>query len=165
MHDSLIYDLNGWGGSRGVGFERSDGLVSGFEIEALLYFVVQELGVLHQVLVACDAGVACFLDCLDAVPDAVAAANTFQGAGKSAVPQSLSAVLHGFAGVSAFALNADGGAEGPAAGVTVEAGKTAGLIGVPDVDAGCDVAGGLVEAEAGEDFIHVDLNYDKTYLI
>ena len=157
--------MNEWGGSGGVSFERSDGLVSGFEIEALLDFVVQDLGVLHQVLVASDTGVACFLDGLDAVPDAVTAADEFQGAGKSAVSQSLAAVLHGFAGVSAFALDADGGAEGPAASVAVEAGKTASLIGMPDVDAGCDVAGGLVEAEAGEDFIHVDFKYDKTYLI
>jgi len=152
----------GWDqGSRGVGFKWSNGLVSGFKTQALLNFVVQQLGVLHQVLVTCDSGVTCFLNYFYAVPDPVAASHALQSTWKATVFHSLCKVFHGFSSISAFALDADGGAEGPTASVTVEAGQTAGFTRMPHINAGSGITGVAMEAQAGENFIHVELNMIK----
>ena len=70
------------GGSRGEGVQWSDGLVSGFQGEAALDLVVEQLGVLHHVLVALDSAIADDAAHFYAVVDAVAAAHHVEGAGK-----------------------------------------------------------------------------------
>ena len=75
-------------GSGTEGVERPNGLVSGFEVQALLNLVVKELGVGHQVLVALDSTIADGADNFEAVVETVAASNNIQSAGKQTVPQS-----------------------------------------------------------------------------
>jgi len=95
-------------GSRGEGVERPNGLVSGFEVQAFLDFVVQKLSVGHQIFVPLDAFSADGTDNLEAVIEAVAAANEIESASEEAVSESLGTVFAGFSGVTKLALNADG---------------------------------------------------------
>ena len=95
-------------GSRGKGVETPDGLISGFQTETLLHFVVQKLSVSHQIFVACYASVTDGTDHLEAVVEPVTAAYEIKSAGKEAVPERLGAVLACFASIANFAFDADG---------------------------------------------------------
>jgi hypothetical protein len=110
------------------------------------------LGVGHQVFVALDAISADGTDHLEAVVEAVAATNEVEGAGEEAVPECLGAVFAGFSSVTQFAVDADGCAETPVAGITVEVGKTASLTGMPLIDTAGSVKCSAGEAEALKDF-------------
>ena len=106
--------------SRGKGFVGSDWLVSGLQLQAVFHLVVQELGVLHQLLVTVDTGIAGDANHLSAVVASVYAAHTIKSTCKGTVFQGLHAVITSFILISTLAVDADGGAEGPAASITVE---------------------------------------------
>lgn len=81
------------------------------------------------------------LDDLEAVVTSVDAAHAGERAGEEAILQPARAVLTGLVGLAQLAVNAQRGAEGPAACVAVEVGQAAGLDRVPLVDTHGGVAG------------------------
>ena len=132
-------------GSGGEGFVWTDGLVSGLQWKAFLNFVVEELCVLHQLLVTIDTGVTGDAYHLSAVVASVNAGHALKSAGEAAVFEWFHTVVAGLVLVSTLAVNADGCTEGPTTSVTVEAGESTCFLGVPIVDASCDVVCVLVE--------------------
>lgn len=85
------------------------------------------------------------LDHLDAVIASIDAGSHVEGTTEQTVLQSFGAVVKGRARLSHLAVDAEGGAESPTAGVAVEAGKAARFDCVPLVDAAGDVAGAARE--------------------
>jgi hypothetical protein len=111
---------------------------------------VQKLSIGHHVFVALDAVSADGTDHFEAVVEAVAATHEIESAGEEAVLERLGAVFACLSGVTEFAVDADGCAETPVAGITVEVGKTASFATVPLINAAGSVEGSASEAEALE---------------
>ena len=144
-----MVDESGFEGAHGL-----EGLVAGFESKGLLDLVGDELGVLGEVCVALDAGVAGELGDLDAVVNAVAAADNVESAAEDAVLEALGAPLHGFAEVSQLAVDEQGSAPRPAARIAEQVRQLIGLARVPDIDALGHSARLVRAADALAHFLH-----------
>jgi hypothetical protein len=116
---------------------------------------VQELAVLHDVLVALQSVREDRLDHATAVIAAVDASHEVQRAREQAVLGPLRAVLKGLPSVPDLEVDANGGAKCPATCVTVEVSQPAGLTAMPLVDAHRMVIGhARASAQALQKFVH-----------
>ena len=138
--------------SRGEGFVWSDRLVSGLKLKAFFHFVVEELCVLHQLLVAIDSGVAGDANNFSAVVASINAGDSLKSAREATVFEWFHTVVTGLVFISTFAIDADGCTEGPATSIAVETGESTSFLCVPIVDAGCDVVCILVETPTLKNF-------------
>jgi hypothetical protein len=100
--------------------KRVEGFISCLESQSLLHLLLHELHVLQQVGVALYTLPTGNLDDLDAVVTAVDTGSNTEGTAEETILEALDAVVEGGPGLSHLAVNADGGAESPAAGVAVE---------------------------------------------
>lgn len=100
--------------------KRVKGFVSCLETQSLLHLLLHELHVLEQVSVALHALPTGNLDDLDTVVAAIDTGSNTEGTAEETILETLDAVVEGGSGLSHLAIDADGGAESPAAGVAVE---------------------------------------------
>ena len=102
------------------GFIGVNGLIACFETQTVFDFLFHELNVFEEVTIGFDALIAGNLYDFYAVVASVDAGSDTKGAGKETILDAFCAVVEGGSRFAQFAVDADGGAEGPAAGVAEE---------------------------------------------
>lgn len=112
-----------------------EGLITCLETKVLLQLGSKELGILGEISVSLEAGVAGEFCNLDAVVDPITASNAVEKTPENTIFSTLDTSLHSLAEISHFALDEERSAPRPTTGITKKIGQLEGLASVPYINA------------------------------